>query len=62
MILPPRIQLITLSNGERLLRMEDENSGLSLERKLSPQQSMVAQKAKLLGLFENLIHGELTAV
>jgi len=61
MIPTPRIQLLALANGERLLRMEDEDSGLSLERKLNPQQSMMSQKAKLLRLFEELMRGELTA-
>ena len=61
MIPLPQIQLVTLADGERLLRMEDKDSGLSLERKLNPQQSTVAQKVKLLWLFEDLIRGEFAA-
>jgi hypothetical protein len=56
----PRIQLLTLSSGERLLRMEDEHSGLSLERKLNPQLATVAQKEKMLRLFGKLIETEPT--
>jgi hypothetical protein len=45
-----QIQLLTLSTGGRVLRLEDEASGLSLERKLDPQQPLVAQKERI-GLF-----------
>ena len=57
----PRIQLLTLASGERLLRLEDDGTGLSLERKLDPQKSLVAQKTKLLRLFEEMLHSELVA-
>ncbi len=57
----PRIQLLTLASGERLLRLEDDETGLSLERKLDPQKSLVAQKTKLLRLFEEMLHSELVA-
>lgn len=54
-----RIQLLTLPGGERLLRVEHEPSGLSLERKLHPAKSLVAQKARLLQLFEAMLKSEL---
>jgi hypothetical protein len=57
----PRIQLLALANGERLLRIEDEETGLSLERKLNLTLPVVAQKTKLLRLFVELMRGELTA-
>jgi hypothetical protein len=57
----PCIQLLSLANGERLLRIEDETTGLSLERKLNPALPVLAQKTKLLRLFAELMSGELTA-
>lgn len=57
----PRIQLLTLANGERLIRLEDDESGLSLERKLNPQLPVVGQKAKMLRLFEEMLRSELAA-
>lgn len=56
-----RIQLITLTTGGRLLRVEDPGTGLSLERKLNPEKPVVSQKAKLLQLFEAMIQSELAA-
>ena len=55
------IQLITLTTGGRLLRVEDPGTGLSLERKLNPEKPVVAQKAKLLQLFEAMLQSELAA-
>ena len=52
------IQLLTLAHGERLLRLEDNVSGLSLERKLHPDKPVVAQKTKLLRLFEAMLQSE----
>ncbi len=46
------IDLIKLANGERLLRLTDPKSGLSLEKKLDPSQSVVGQKERLLAVFE----------
>jgi hypothetical protein len=49
-----RIQfdLIKLLNGERLLRLTEPQSGLSLEKKLATADPVARQKEKLLALFE----------
>lgn len=47
-----QIDLMKLKTGERLLRLTDPQSGLSLERKLDPEKSVIAQKEKLLAVFE----------
>lgn len=58
----PRIQLLTLSGGERILRLEDEESGLSLERRLIPHLPLVEQKTKLVRMFQEMVRKELAAV
>ena len=55
------IQLITLTTGGRVLRVDDPESGLSLERKLNPEKPVVGQKARLLQLFEAMLQSELAA-
>ncbi|MDB6003174.1 MAG: hypothetical protein JWR15_161 [Prosthecobacter sp.] len=55
---PIHIHLITLAHGERLLRLEDDATGLSLERKLQSDKPVVAQKTKLLRLFEAMLQNE----
>jgi hypothetical protein len=58
-----RIQcdLIKLLNGERNLRLTEPQSGLSLEKKLSPADAVVRQKERLMGVFEAaLARAELT--
>ena len=52
------IQLLNLAHGERLLRIEDSTTGLSLERKLLPDKPVVAQKTRLLRLFEAMLQSE----
>ena len=53
---------VTLARGDRLLRLSEAQSGLSLEKKLDPQKSVVGQKEKLLGVFEAaLARAELVA-
>jgi hypothetical protein len=47
-----QIDLIKLAGGERLLRLTEPQSGLSLEKKLDPKQPVVRQKERLLGVFE----------
>ncbi len=47
-----QIDLIKLVNGERLLRLSEPLSGLSLEKKLDPQKPVASQKEKLLGVFD----------
>ena len=50
-----RIQLVQLSDGQKLMRIEDDATGLSVETKLSPEAPIAAQKAKLLRLFEAML-------
>jgi hypothetical protein len=47
-----QIDLIKLGSGERLLRLTEPLSGLSLEKKLDPQKPVASQKEKLLGVFD----------
>ena len=47
-----QIDLIKLAGGERLLRLTEQQSGLSLEKKLDRNQPVVRQKERLLGVFE----------
>jgi hypothetical protein len=56
-----RIQLLTLAHGEKLIRLEHDSTGLSVERKLHPEKPLVAQKAKLMRLFEAMLQGETAA-
>jgi hypothetical protein len=57
-----QIDLIKLAGGDRLLRLSEVQSGLSLEKKLDPQKPVVGQKEKLLGVFEAaLARAELVA-
>jgi hypothetical protein len=46
------MELIKLKSGERLLRLTEPRSGLSLERKLNPDRSVTDQKKQLLSVFE----------
>ncbi len=46
------VELIKLVSGERLLRLTEPHSGLSLEKKLDPKQPVVRQKKQLLSVFE----------
>jgi hypothetical protein len=58
-----QLELIKLKNGERLLRLTEPRSGLSLERKLNPEQPVADQKKQLLSVFEAaLAQSELTTV
>ena len=48
-----QIDLIKLvGGGERLFRLTEPQSGLSLEKKLDPQKPVASQKEKLLGVFD----------
>jgi hypothetical protein len=58
-----QLELIKLKNGERLLRLTEPRSGLSLERKLNPEQPVADQKKQLFSVFEAaLAQSELTTV
>jgi hypothetical protein len=47
-----QMELIKLKGGERLLRLTEPQSGLSLERKLDSNRPIVDQKKQLLSVFE----------
>jgi hypothetical protein len=53
-----RIQLLTLAHGERLIRLEDDATGLSVERKVHPEKPLVAQKVSLMKIFEAVLQSE----
>jgi len=58
-----QFDLIKLLTGERILRLTEPQSGLSLEKKLSPADAVARQKEKLLGIFEAALErAELTKV
>jgi hypothetical protein len=58
-----QFDLIKLLNGERILRLTEPHSGLTLEKKLAPADAVLRQKEKLLGIFEAaLTLAELTKV
>jgi hypothetical protein len=58
-----QVELIKLQGGERLLRLTEPQSGLSLERKLDPARPVVDQKKQLLSAFDAaLARAELTPV
>ena len=55
------IQLVQLTDGQKLMRIEDDATGFCVERKLLPEAPLVAQKAKLLRLFETLLLNDAAA-
>ncbi len=50
------VELIKLANGERLLRLADRESGLSLEKKLDLAKPVVRQKQQLRAVFESVLN------
>jgi hypothetical protein len=48
----PEFELVKLQTGERLLRLVEKGSGLALEKRLDPNQSVVRQKNRLLEAFK----------
>lgn len=57
-----QMDLIKLAGGERLLRLTETESGLSLEKKLDANLPILGQKERLLGVFEAaLVRAELSA-
>ena len=48
-------ELIKLLNGERLIRLTEPKSGLSLEKKIDPKQPVIRQKQQLLSVFEAVL-------
>ena len=47
-----QVELIKLQGGERLFRLTEPQSGLSLERKLDPARPVIDQKKQLLSAFD----------
>ena len=47
-----QFDLIKLASGERILRLTEPQSGLSLEKKLAPADAVVRQKERLLQVFD----------
>jgi hypothetical protein len=47
-----QFDLVKLLNGERILRLTDPQSGLSLEKKFKATEAVVRQKDRLLQVFE----------
>ena len=56
-----RVELLKLSSGERLLRLEHAASGLCLEKRLDASAPVVAQTAKWREVFAALLARELRA-
>ena len=54
-----RVELLKLSGGERLLRLEHPSSGLCLEKRLDAGAPVVAQTAKWRTAFASLLAREL---
>jgi hypothetical protein len=50
-----QIALVKLANGERLLRLTEPRSGLSLEKSLDAARPVARQKECLLGIFEAVL-------
>ena len=47
-----QIEMIKLLNGDRLIRLTDPQSGLSLEKKLDPAGAVIRQKDHLFQVFD----------
>jgi hypothetical protein len=56
-----RIQIVQLADGRALMRIEDEKTSLSVERNLSPELPLVAQKTKIMRLFTTLLINDAAA-
>jgi hypothetical protein len=50
-----QITLLKLTDGSRLLRLTEPETGLALERTINPQRPLLAQKQQLKALFESMI-------
>ena len=57
-----QFDLVKLLNGERILRLTDPQSGLSLEKKLNPTDAVVRQKQRLLQVFNAALAAEKVGV
>ena len=53
--------LLKLADGGRILRFYEPSSGLCLEKRLNPDESVVQQKARWEKVFANMLERELGA-
>jgi hypothetical protein len=54
--------LLKLTDGARILRLSDPESGLCLEKRLDPAQSVARQKQRWVQVFTAMLERELRAV
>jgi hypothetical protein len=54
--------LLKLADGVRILRLSDPQSGLCLEKRLDPTQSIARQKQRWAQVFTAMLERELAAV
>ncbi len=54
-IAPIQNTLLKLKDGSRLLRLNESEPGLALERALNPSRSVLRQKQQFKSLFESMI-------
>ena len=55
------ILLLKLSDGARVLRLNEPQSGLCLEKRLDPGQSVARQKDRWKQVFQTMVERELDA-
>lgn len=53
--------LLKLADGGRILRFYEPSSGLCLEKRLNPDESVAQQKARWEKVFSNMLERELGA-
>ena len=53
--------LLKLTDGARVLRLSEPESGLCLEKRLDPKQSVVRQKQRWMTAFRAMLQRELGA-
>lgn len=53
------VLLLKLADGARLLRLSEPESGLSLEKRLDPKQSVARQKEHWTQVFRAMLEREL---
>ena len=53
--------LLKLTDGARVLRLSDQESGLCLEKRLDPEQSVARQKQRWKQVFSAMLERELGA-
>jgi hypothetical protein len=54
--------LLKLADGARILRLSDAESGLCLEKRLDPRQSVARQKERWMQAFTAMLERELAVV